>query len=362
MGKLRALSLGAIASAIVGLGASLTSLIDDLGGAPTFCAETGCELVRTSAWARPLGIPMSLLGVLFFAAALALAFVHAPRLRRGLAIAGGAWALWLIALQAFAIGAWCKLCLVADSAALVHAALVLAGARAFSLSAARTRDARSASSRAASPVRSPDVLAASPRLLLPLAPAVAAVVALLGRWTEAPPAADPSASQHTPESVTRAQAPGAVTIVEFLDFECPFCRAMQARLDRAIAQTSTPVRVVRKMVPLPQHRGAGPAALAYCCAEAQGLGDEMARALFAASPDELTPEGCEAIAVRIGCDLTRYRADMAAAAERVAADLRDAAQAGVRGLPTIFIGAERIHGASASVAELAAMIDRAPRS
>lgn len=350
MGKLRALSLGAIASAIVGLGASLTSLIDDLGGAPTFCAETGCELVRTSAWARPLGIPMSLLGVLFFAAALALAFVRAPRLRRWLALAGGAWALFLIGLQAFAIGAWCKLCLVADPAAIVHAALVLAGARAFSLSP------RSSS------VRSPDVLAASPRLLLSLAPAVVAVVALLGAWTEAPPAADPSASQTTPESVTRAQAPGAVTIVEFVDFECPYCRAMQARLDQAIAQTSTPVRVVRKMVPLPNHPGAGPAALAYCCAEAQGLGDEMARALFAASPDELTPEGCEAIAARIGCDLTRYRADMAAAAERVAADLRDAERAGVRGLPTIFIGAERINGASASVAELTAMIERAARS
>src|SRR5690606_8860810 len=102
---------------------------DDLGGAPTFCAETGCELVRTSAWARPLGIPMSLLGVAFFSAALALAFVPAPRLRRWLAIVGGAWAVWLIALQAFVIGAWCKLCLVADPAAIVHAALVVAGAR-----------------------------------------------------------------------------------------------------------------------------------------------------------------------------------------------------------------------------------------
>ncbi len=336
MSKLRALTFGAIASAIVGLGASLTSLIDDLGGAPTFCAETGCELVRSSAWARPLGIPMSVLGVLFFSAALALAFMRAPRLRRWLAIAGGAWAVWLIALQAFAIGAWCKLCLVADPAAIAHAALVLAGARSLSLR--------------------------SPRLLLPIAPAVLAVVALLGMWTEAPPAVDPSAPRETPESVARAQAPGAVTIVEFLDFECPYCRAMQARLDRAIARTSTPVRVVRKMVPLPQHPGAGPAALAYCCAEAQGLGDEMARALFAASPGELTPEGCEAIAARIGCDLTRYRADMAAAAQRVAADLRDAEQAGVRALPTIFIGGERINGASASVGELTAMIDRAPRS
>lgn len=337
MSKVRALTLGAIASAIVGLGASLASLADDLGGAPTFCAETGCELVRTSAWAHPLGIPMSLLGVGFFTLALALAFVprERPRLRRLLAIAGGAWAIWLIALQAFAIGAWCKLCLVADPAAIVHALLVVAGAR---------------------------TLSPSPRRLLPLAPAVAAIVAVLGAWTAAPPAVDPTAPPGTPESVARAQAPDAVTIVEFVDFECPFCREMQARIDRAIAQTTTPVRIVRKMVPLPNHPGAGPAALAYCCAEAQGHGEEMARALFAAAPGELTPEGCAAIAARIGCDMDRYHADLAAAEQRVAADLADARRAGVRGLPTIFIGGEGIHGASASVEQLTAMIDRAPRS
>ena len=339
MSKERALTLGAIASAIVGLGASLTSLVDDLGGAPTFCAETGCEIVRTSAWARPLGIPMSVLGVGFFSAALALAFVSAPRLRRALALAGGAWAVWLIALQALVIGAWCKLCLIADPAAIVHAVLVVAGAR---------------------------TLAPAPRRLLLLAPAAAATVAAiavaLSAWTQAPPAVAPGVPAGTPDSVARAQAPNAVTVVEFIDFECPFCRAMQARLDRAIAQAGAPVRVVRKMVPLLMHPGAVPAALAYCCAEAQGKGDEMARALFAARPEELTPEGCAALAARVGCDPARYQADLAAAEQRVASDLRDARAAGVRGLPTLFIGGERITGASTSAGELAALLARAPRS
>ena len=335
MPKVRALTLGAIAAAIVGLAASLTSLVDDLGGAPTFCAETGCEIVRTSAWARPLGIPMSVLGVLFYAAALALAFVPAPRLRRWLAIAGGAWAVWLIALQAFVIEAWCKLCLVADPAAIVHAILVVAGAA---------------------------TLAPAARRLLPIAPAVLAIVAVLAVWTEAPPAVRPSAPPGTPASVARAQVPDAVTVVEFVDFECPFCRAMQGRLDQAIAQTRAPVRIVRKMVPLPQHPGAAPAALAYCCAEAQGRGEEMARALFAAPPGELTEEGCASIAERVGCDLARYRADLAAAAQRVASDLADAERAGVQALPTLFIGGERITGASASSEQLAEMIARAPRS
>ncbi|HWO19309.1 MAG TPA: vitamin K epoxide reductase family protein [Kofleriaceae bacterium] len=341
MPKERALTLGAIASAIVGLGASLTSLVDDLGAAPTFCAETGCEIVRTSAWARPLGIPMSVLGVGFFSAALGLAFVSAPRLRRALALAGGAWAAWLIALQALVIGAWCKLCLIADPAAILHAALVVAGAR---------------------------TLAPAPKRLAQLAPAVAPAVAAiavaLGAWTQAPSAAAPPPQAGTPAVIAhaRAQAPDAVTVVEFVDFECPFCRAMQARLDQAIAQAGAPVRVVRKMVPLPQHPGAAPAALAYCCAEAQGRGDAMARALFAARPEELTPEGCAALAARVGCDPARYQADLAAAEQRVASDLRDAAAAGVRALPTLFIGDERITGASASADELVAMLARAPRS
>src|SRR5688572_23546874 len=73
-GRMRSLDVrswataGAIGSAIIGLAASLSALVDDLGGLPAFCAETGCEVVRTSVWARPLGVPMSVLGVGFFAA------------------------------------------------------------------------------------------------------------------------------------------------------------------------------------------------------------------------------------------------------------------------------------------------------
>src|SRR5688572_20393032 len=94
------LSVGALVAAIVGLGASLATAIDDLGPAATFCAETGCEIVRSSSWAKPLGIPMSVLGVLFFGAMVALCFVRKPRLRLALALAGAAWAIFLIVLQA----------------------------------------------------------------------------------------------------------------------------------------------------------------------------------------------------------------------------------------------------------------------
>src|SRR5690349_259158 len=78
------LSVAALGVAIVGLGASIASLVDYLGASPAFCAETGCATVRESAWSHPLGVPMPLLGIAFFAAAIGLGLVEAPRLRRTL--------------------------------------------------------------------------------------------------------------------------------------------------------------------------------------------------------------------------------------------------------------------------------------
>ncbi|MEJ7598076.1 MAG: vitamin K epoxide reductase family protein [Kofleriaceae bacterium] len=241
-------TFGALGAAVVGFAASLATAIDDLGPAPTFCARS-CEVVRSSAWARPLGIPMSLLGVAFFAAMIALAFIDRPRLRRGLAVAGAAWAIWLVVLQGFVIGAWCKLCLVADPAAIIGAACVLAGARTLGF----------AWSRAALGVA-----------------AVAGIVLALAVWTRSPELVE-TADGPVPAFVSRSQAPGKVTIVEVVDFECPFCRKMQTRIDDARARTQVPVQVERKMMPLSMHEYAIPAAVAFCCADAQGKGEEMAR-------------------------------------------------------------------------------------
>jgi protein-disulfide isomerase len=333
------LAVTALGIAVIGLAASVASLIDAAGASPTFCAEAGCATVRESAWAHPLGIPMPVLGIAFFTAAIALGFVHAPRLRRILAIAGALWAIALIAVQALAIGAWCKLCLVADPAAIGYALAVLAGASTLRLSAAR------------------GVAAAS---------ALAAAIAGLALWTgvEQQPPAPPlsgDAPANVPAFVQAAQAPGVATVVEVVDFECPWCRRMQSQLATAITQARTPVRLVRKMLPLAMHPHAMPAALAYCCADAQGKGDAMADALFAAPPDALTPEGCEQLAAGVGCDLERYRRDLPAAEARVAAEMAEVRAAGVHALPTLFIGGERIEGAGASADQLTALLDRAAR-
>jgi uncharacterized membrane protein/protein-disulfide isomerase len=323
-------SLAALGFAVIGLGASIASLIDYLGALPTFCAETGCATVRESAWAHPLGVPMPVLGIAFFAAALVVSFVEAPRLRRALAIGGAAGALFLIGLQAFAIGAWCKLCMVADPAALAYAVAVLAGARAVRLTFPRA-------------IAAPG--------------AVLATIGVLALWTGGPAATAPLLPPGTPDFVEKAQVPGTATVVEVVDFECPYCRRLQERLTSALTRVASPIRVVRKMFPLPAHPHAMPAAVAYCCADAQGKGEAMAAALFAAKPENLTADGCEKLAAQVGCDVERYRQERPQAEVRVAAEMAEVQAAGIHALPTLFIGGERIVGAGKSTDELTAMLE-----
>ncbi|HKE17769.1 MAG TPA: vitamin K epoxide reductase family protein [Kofleriaceae bacterium] len=330
--------------ALVGMAVSAALLVDSMRPVPAFCAAEGCAAVRATAWARPLGIPMPVLGLLFFAAALALS-AAGPRLavaRRLAALAGGAVAIGLLALQAFVIGEWCRLCVIADLSAIALAGLVVAGGSAAWPRAGGARMTATAALGA---------LAA----LLPIA-------RLAPDRAEPPVGAAPApARPGLPEVVAREQHPGEVVVVDFVDFECPYCRALHPRLVEALARIDRPVRVVRKMVPLPQHPGAMPAAIAWCCADAQGKGHEMAEALIAAPVEDLTPEGCERIATEVGLDLDRYRTDVAdpATSARVQSDIQDAREAGIRSLPTVYIGSQAFTDASASTDDLEAALQRA---
>ncbi len=312
----------ALAFAVIGLAGSIASAIDYFGADPTFCAESGCATVRASAWSHPLGVPLPVLGIAFNLAALALCFLSKPRVRLALAIAAGVTGIGLISLQAFAIGAWCKLCLVVDPSAIGYALAVLLGA---------------------------DVVRRRAWLAVP---GFVAAVSAIALWTHDP--AEPPA--HGPGA---AQVAGQATVLEYVDFECPYCREMQKRLHEAISRAQVPVQIVRKMVALPQHKGALPAAVAWCCADRQGKGDAMAEALFAADPATLTYAGCEAIAAKLGCDMDQYHRDAPLAVGQVAVDMMDAKGAGIHGLPTLYVGKSQIVGASATVDDLVAMLQRA---
>ena len=331
----RALAFFALAFALIGLGASIASLVDYLTPAPTFCAESGCATVRLSGWSHPLGIPLPALGILYFVAMSVLAFWPRPKLRVGCALAGAAVGIGLIALQAFSIGVWCKLCMIADPAAILSAVAIVAGATTI----------RPTLSNIGATV-----------------PAAGLVILALGLYSHREGGL--VTSEPLPECVEKEQLPGKVTIVEFVDFECPYCRAMDKKLGEALARNQQPVRIVRKMVPLPNHHKAIPAAMAWCSADAQGVGDAMAKELFVLPLDEMTPAKFEEIAIKLGCDIMKYRETFASAElrARIEKDMADARAADLNGLPTIFIGRQRFEGADHTSDALLAAIERAAKS
>ncbi len=323
--------------AALGLGTSVLLLIEYLRPAPTFCDDAaGCGVVRASVYAQPLGIPTPTFGVLFFTAALALALVPRPWGRRLLvyaAVAGAVGAAGFLAIQAFVLHAWCKYCVIADGSALALLALAI-------------------------PLRGRIPPALRPVGWLAFGGAAAvAFAAPFGVAMALHRGPDPVVVP-LPAVVAAEQMPGVATIVEFIDFECPYCRRLHRALAPILAGYGARVRVVRKMVPLPAHVHAEEAARAWCCADDVGKGDEMADALM--SSEDLTTAGCEKLAMSLGLDLDTYRACLhdPRTAERISADFDSFRGAGLRALPSFWIGQERFVGVPEGSA-IRASIDRA---
>lgn len=329
------------AACLVGLTVSAMLLVDYVRP-PVYCADhgVGCEVVRASRFARPAGVPLPIPGIVYFAALLGAALAPRTRLSRAaltvLGAAGVGAGITFVAIQDFVLHAWCRFCLVVDASAVVGGAIAMLRARNPSELLAR---------------RAPWSAAAVAAATLPLAWG-------LSRPGPAPGRPLPLASNVVPEVILREQRPDVATIVEFVDFECPFCRRQQEAVAQVVASYGPRVRVVRKNVPLSFHQHARDAARAACCADEQNRGDRMADALFRA--EDLTPEGCERIAQQVGLDMGAFRACMASPRPNVALerDERDARSVGVSGLPTLWIGREQFVGLQ-TPETLRASIDRA---
>jgi uncharacterized membrane protein len=114
----RALRLALAATSIAGMAvAGYLTYVHYRPDALICTASGGCETVQESDYATLVGIPVALLGLLAYAAVLVLTVVDGPVARRVtavLALSACGFALYLIALQAFVIDAWCVWCLVND--------------------------------------------------------------------------------------------------------------------------------------------------------------------------------------------------------------------------------------------------------
>lgn len=142
-----------------------------------------------------------------------------------------------------------------------------------------------------------------------------------------------------------ADAP-LVTIVEFSDFECPFCARFAGTLDRVLAGYKEDVRLVFMQFPMPFHPHARPAASAAVAAGKQRRFWAMHDTLFA-HRDDLKRESLRRYAEDVGCDLAQFDADVVSddVTERVKAEALTGAKLAVRGTPTLFVNGIRSVGA-----------------
>ena len=139
----------------------------------------------------------------------------------------------------------------------------------------------------------------------------------------------------------------AVTLVEYGDFECPYCGQAEPVVRELLSSFDDDVRYVWRHLPLNDvHSSAQLAAEAVEAAAAQGSFWEMYEA-FLAHQDALTPQDITRIANDLGLDLDRFWSETRRHeyAPRVAEDVASADASGVSGTPSFFINGRRHQGA-----------------
>jgi protein-disulfide isomerase len=145
---------------------------------------------------------------------------------------------------------------------------------------------------------------------------------------------------------SQGPADALVTVVEWSDFECPYCARNAPVLARLRREYGDRVRLVFRHMPLPMHARAPLAAEATVAAAAQGKFWAMHDRIFA-EPARLSRADFEEHARAIGLDMAQFRAalDERRYREAVAADEAAGSILGVEGTPTLFINGSAVPGA-----------------
>ena len=139
-----------------------------------------------------------------------------------------------------------------------------------------------------------------------------------------------------------------VVIVEYSDFQCPFCAKGADLLKKIKQKYGKKVKVAFKNFPLPFHNHAEQAAVASLCANEQSvdLFWKMHDEMFA-HQDELDAEGLKKMAKKIGAKAEAFNAclDGKKHLDQVKADMEEGKKIGVKSTPTFFVNGQLISGA-----------------
>ncbi len=137
-----------------------------------------------------------------------------------------------------------------------------------------------------------------------------------------------------------------ITIVEFSDFQCPFCKRVNPTMDQLLKDYEGKVRVAFRQHPLSFHKQAMPAAKASLAAHEQGKFWEMHDELFEIQR-QLTDENILKAAKKIGLDIKKFEKDWKSNKydAQIQEDIKFARSNGATGTPAFFVNGVYVKGA-----------------
>jgi protein-disulfide isomerase len=138
-------------------------------------------------------------------------------------------------------------------------------------------------------------------------------------------------------------ADAKVTLVEFSDFQCPYCSRAATVAKKIKEKYGTKVRFVFRQFPLSFHQNANGAAAAALAAHAQGKFWELHDKMFE-NQEKLDKASLEGFAKEVGLDVAKFKkaVDAQEVKDRIKADMDLGAEVVVQGTPTLFLNGKRV--------------------
>lgn len=186
----------------------------------------------------------------------------------------------------------------------------------------------------------------------------AAVEELRQKWSVVlrlpPPASRAESDEGSP---AKGAAKAAVTVVEFSDFECPFCALVQDALRQVMERYGGEVRLIFKHLPSEGHRNSLTAARAAYCAGRQDRFWQFHDALFASR--DLSPQVLGETAAKLGLGREKFAACVSSEESRTAVvrDIELAKRYQIDGTPSFLINGKLVKGAL-TFADFQGLIER----
>jgi protein-disulfide isomerase len=165
------------------------------------------------------------------------------------------------------------------------------------------------------------------------------------------PQIDPNKVYDLPvgKSPVKGPADAKITLMEFADFQCPFCSQVPPIVDEVLKAYPNDVKFVFKQFPLVSiHQQAMGASKAAVAAQRQGKFWPMYEKLFA-NQRQLQPEQLKQYAQEVGLNVEQFEKDMNSpeVQQQVEEEMRLASQAQVSGTPSLFLNGKRVMNRSA---------------